>query len=47
MCVEDNPIPVTCKHETFKGNVPSQSVDSVEYYLRVASASLELMYLAG
>lgn len=39
MCVEDYKISITCKHETFKGNVPSQSVDSVEDHLRVASAS--------
>lgn len=46
---EDKKISETCKHKTFnvKGNVPYQSVDSVEDYLRLASASLASVNLAG
>lgn len=46
MYVQDNQISVTCKHEPFKGNVPSQAVDSAEDHL-VASASLASVNLAG
>lgn len=45
--MEDNQISVSCKHERFEGNVSSQSVDCVEDRLRVASASLALVNLAG
>ncbi len=49
--MDDNPISVTCKHERFKGNVCSQSVDCVKNHLRVtvtlASASLASVNLAG
>lgn len=42
-----NQISVSCKHERFEGNVSPQSVDCVQDRLRVASASLALMNLAG